>query len=357
MKRGSGNFEKKKIGWFCSYVPEELIIAAGLEPIRLKGQVDQIKEADSYLFSNACPYVKNIMDSGLRNRFENMEGIIFTNSCDGMRRLYDLWAKYIQMPFIYMLEIPKNRDEHGIKYFSEQFLDLKTRLEKAFHVNISKDELSKAILLMNDRRESIRYLFERQKEIPPFYKGSELFALCLEEATLPKDETAGKIKNFSARLKNSSPSHQNLPRILVMGNVINKPILFHMIENNGASVAVFDTCNGLKHYSDLVENGTDPIECLARRYLLKPPCGRMPGFDKRLERLEQLIEEYAIEGIIYSSLKFCDYSLFEVPQIEGFLKERRLPFLVLENDYLWGDVERLKTRVEAFLEVVKGELD
>jgi len=78
MNRGNTNTEKRKIGWFCSYVPEELIIAAGMEPVRLKGQVESLKEADSYISSNACHYVKNIMDSGLRSKLENVEGIIFT---------------------------------------------------------------------------------------------------------------------------------------------------------------------------------------------------------------------------------------------------------------------------------------
>lgn len=70
--------DRKRIGWFCSYVPEELIMASGLEPVRLRGQVGELKEVDSYLFSNICPYLKNILDSGLRGRLGlptlNLEG-------------------------------------------------------------------------------------------------------------------------------------------------------------------------------------------------------------------------------------------------------------------------------------------
>jgi len=351
-KRGN----KKSIGWFCSYVPEEMIIAAGFEPVRLKGEMEKMRAADSYLFSNMCPYVKNILESGLSNRFEDVEGIIFANSCDGMRRLYDLWTQYVQTPFTYMLEIPKNRDEHGIKYFADQFLDLKTRLEQAFDIEISNDHLSKAISFMNDRRTMVMDLFKAQKDIHSRHQGSELLALCMEEATCPKDETTLRIKNFSGRSSTSMHSHQKPPRIAVMGNVVDNPILFRMVESAGAQVVLFDTCDGLIHFARPVENGSDPIESLARRCLLKPPCARMPGFGKRIERLEQLIEDYSIEGIIYNNLKFCDYSLFEAPQVEGFLRKSSLPLLVLENDYLWGDVERMKTRVEAFSEMMGDEL-
>lgn len=357
MSGYNGNFRKKRIGWTCSYVPEELIIAAGLEPVRIQGQVERVKEADAYMFPNLCPYLQNILDSGLSKKLKKVEGIIFTNSCDGMRRLYDVWSNYVQMSFSFMLEIPKNRDENGIAYFSEQLLDLKRRLEEVFGVKISKDKLKTAISLMNDRRGMIMDLFEKQKQIPPHYKGSELLSFCLEETTCPKDETTQKLEALTGQSRTPSSSQDRPPRILVMGNVIDKPALFEMVENARASVVAFDTCNGLRHYSGFVENGSDPIESLARRYLLKPPCTRMPGFDKRIERLEQLIEEYSIEGVIYGSLKFCDYSLFEVPRIEDFLRKNRLPFLVLENDYIWSDVERMRIRVEALLEVVSGEFD
>jgi len=208
-----------------------LILAAGFEPVRLRGDAREVKAADSALVSNICPYVKHLLESGLRNQFGSLAGIIFTNSCDGMRRLYDLWNRYVRTPFTYMLETPKNRNELGIKYFSEQIHDLKTKFEKAFDIRITNDQLNKSISLMNDRRAMIMDLFGDQKEVPPPYHGSELLALCVEEATHPKEETAEKIKNFSGQAEKSNHSPQKLPRMAVIGNVIDNPILFKMIEN------------------------------------------------------------------------------------------------------------------------------
>jgi len=335
--------DKKKIGWFCSFVPEELIMAAGLEPVRLRGSVKRLTEADAYVFSNICPYLKNIFDSGLRNRLDHLDGIIFTNSCDGMRKLYDLWIRYIYTPFTFMLEVPKNRNEAGVRYFSQQLHALKKSLEEFYSVDITV-RLQGAISTMNEHRIMLGRIFEQQKQSPPPLKGSELFALSDEEMTSPKGDTTGKLKGlFDAR-------------ILVIGNRMDNPTLFNLVEDAKGSVVIFDTCNGLKHYSDHVDNGPDPIESLARRYLLKPTCQRMPGFDIRMERLEQLIQDYSIEGVIYSNLKYCDYSLFEMPQIERFLKMRGIPFLGLENDYLWTDLERIRIRVEAFIEMIEGGL-
>ncbi|MDY6933008.1 MAG: 2-hydroxyacyl-CoA dehydratase family protein [Spirochaetota bacterium] len=344
---------KPQIGWFCSYVPEELIIAAGLEPVRLQGQVETIKEADSYLFSNFCPYIKHILDTGLRGKFSNLEGIIFANSCDGMRRLYDLWTQYVETPFSYMLEIPKNRDGNGIEYLSDQLLDLKGRLEEVFAVNISNDKLDKAISIMNDHKETIMEIFEKQKEVPSPHKGSKLMALCLDETTGLKEEGTIKLREFIEQSINSSNPEDKLTRILVLGNEGGKLTLFNLIEDAGASVVAFDTCYGLKHYSDLVEKDRDPIKSLARRYLLKPPCYRMPGFDTRTERLKKLCQDYSIDGIIYSYIKFCDYGQYEAPEIERFSKNSQLPLLELENDYIISDTGRIRTRVEAFVEMIR----
>jgi benzoyl-CoA reductase subunit C len=353
MNRGNANREKKRVGYFCSYVPEELIIAAGLEPVRLKGEVEEVKEADAYLFSSICPSLKYILDSGLRKKFD-VEGIVFAHSCDGMRRLYDLWNQYGKTPFTYMLEIPKNRDENGIRYFSEQLRDLKAGLEDFFAITISNDKLEEAIALNNTHRQMVMELFEKQREAPPPLRGSDLLALCLEEATSPKEETTVKLKELIEKSESSNISQDKNPRILITGNMGATLTLAQLTESAGASVVALDTCYGMKHYSGIVESDRDPLEGLARRYLLKPACPRMPGFNTRIERLEELTQDYSIDGIIYSIIKFCDYGLFEAPEIRRSLGNR-LPLLILENDYIWSDEGRVKTRVEAFVEMIGNE--
>lgn len=353
MSLDKNNSKRKRIGWLCAYVPEELIMAAGMEPVRLQGEMENVKEADSYLFSNVCPYVKHILEAGLRERSGNLEGIIFTNSCDGMRRLHDLWGQYIGTPFTYMLDIPKHRDEKGIEYFSDQLLDLKTKLEEVTEKDISDHELGNAISHMNNRREMIMDLFERQKEVPSRYRGSDLLDLCLEETRCPKDETTQRIQDMAEQLNTTEYLNDRPERILVTGNVIDKPNLFKIVESAGAEVVAFDNCLGLRHYTDPVEGGNDLIRNLARRYLLRPPCSRMPGLDEKIERLGQLSQDYSIDGIIQSTVKFCDFALLETPVLEDSVKSRNLPFLSIENDYLWADEGRIKIRVEAFLEMIR----
>lgn len=346
----------KKIGWFCSFVPEELIMAAGLEPVRLQGQEDRVKEADGYVCSNLCPFLKNLMETGLSSKMADIDGFVFVNSCDGMRRLYDLWTQYIgSKQFIYWLELPKNQNESAVSYFTHQLSSWSDRLGKDFRVEISEERIKEAIALMNEHRRLIAEIFEGQKEYPPRYSGSDLLQLLTAEATVPKPEGADRLKEPLRSFPGTSSGQVHQPRILVMGNEIHRLALFEMVEKANGSIVIFDTCNGLKHYTDLVVDVGPALNALARRYLLKPSCARMPGFETRIIRLRKLVSDYGIQGVIYSNIKYCDYGLFEIPQIEKAMKDLGLPFIILENDYVWSDTERMRIRVEAFLETVRQE--
>ena len=125
-----------------------------------------------------------------------------------------------------------------------------------------------------------------------------------------------------------------------------------MIEASGATVVAFDSCDGLHHYTGHVKQDLDPMLALSERYLLKPPCARMPGFSERVDRMQQLVSEFGVSGVIYSAIKFCDNALFEIPQIKTRFNETGVPLLTLENDYSWSDMERVRTRIEAFIEMI-----
>ncbi|MBI4763261.1 MAG: 2-hydroxyacyl-CoA dehydratase [Deltaproteobacteria bacterium] len=329
-----------------------MIIAAGFQPVRLQAEANEMELADSYISSNFCHYIKHILDSGLQGSYEDIQGVILINSCDGMRRLNDLWRYYLKTPFVFFLELPRKKDSAGVEYFSKCLFSLKSGLEEHFNTEISDKKLNSAISLMNDQRQKILELLNKQKENPPPYSGKEIQMLCREESIYPKESTDSRLRELISGMPDRKYRPNNHPRILVTGNTGQKPILVQLIEQSGADVVAFDSCEGLQHYSNPVKQGLEPMLALAERYLLKPSCARMPGYVDRIDRLQQLVADFAANGVIYSALKFCDNALFEIPQIERRFKETGIPFLSLENDYSWVDMERVRIRIEAFIEMI-----
>ena len=82
--------KKAAIGWFCTYTPEELIIAGGFIPVRIFGRKKIIK-SESYFPINFCPYIKSGWESLLADA-DNFKALIFTNSCDGICRIRNSFA-------------------------------------------------------------------------------------------------------------------------------------------------------------------------------------------------------------------------------------------------------------------------
>ncbi|MBM3150014.1 MAG: 2-hydroxyacyl-CoA dehydratase, partial [Chloroflexi bacterium] len=184
---------------------------------------------------------------------------------------------------------------------------------------------------------------------------SEVFQLGLEGMGMAKDAFVKKLKEYRLPTANqtSGKGKDGKARILVMGNVVDRPDLFNLIENGGADVVAADLCTAMRHFDYLVEeDAEEPYLALARGYLNRPGCARMTGVEERLADMMKLAKDYAVDGVVYTSVKFCDQHLSDAPYFAEKLKEAGIPILFLENDYTWSTIGQLKTRVEAFIEML-----
>ena len=346
---------KPKIGWLCAFAPEEIAMAAGLLPVRLSGGDESTAVADAYIYANLCPYVKSVLALGLNGKAKHLDGLIFARSCDGMRRMYDVWRSYVGTRFVYMLEVPKNRDEAAVGYFASQLLKFARALEQEFGKEITLELLNKAIKITNQVRKLMQYIYQVQHKIPLPLPGSEVFRLGLEGMQTDKKYFIAKLKRYYSDAKSliEPRRKEDKARVLVMGNVMDRTDLFQLIEAAGADIAVADLCTALRYFEHPVdEDSDDPYLALARRYLGKVRCARMTGLNERLADVKERVKAYAVDGVVYTSVKFCDQHLADAPYFVEKLKDEGVAVLFLENDYTWGNIGQLKTRVEAFVEML-----
>src|SRR4030042_416784 len=96
---------RKVIGWQCTYVPEEIIYAAGMLPIRVTGGYKELdlEDANAYLYINSCSSVRSCLQLGLEKQYDFLDGFVAGSTCDGARRLADVWGRYLSIPGIYVL--------------------------------------------------------------------------------------------------------------------------------------------------------------------------------------------------------------------------------------------------------------
>jgi benzoyl-CoA reductase/2-hydroxyglutaryl-CoA dehydratase subunit BcrC/BadD/HgdB len=126
----------------------------------------------------------------------------------------------------------------------------------------------------------------------------------------------------------------------------------------GASVVVEESCVGTRYFTDLVEPKGESLEDLLEAIVEKYsqiPCACFTPNDKRIENVTKLAKQFKAEGVIYYTLQNChDYNV-EGVKVERVLKAQDLPMLKIETDYAMGDSEQIKTRIEAFLEIIQGK--
>ncbi|MEW5725498.1 MAG: 2-hydroxyacyl-CoA dehydratase family protein, partial [Thermodesulfobacteriota bacterium] len=108
--RGLKDQGRKIIGYFCSYAPEELILAAGAHPFRLFGTREQISLADAHLQSYCCSLARGALEEALSGRLAFLEGAVFPHTCDTIQRLSDLWRLNTSFGFFADVVLPVKLD-------------------------------------------------------------------------------------------------------------------------------------------------------------------------------------------------------------------------------------------------------
>lgn len=347
----------KMVGISCSYIPEEIIIAAGLTPYRIWGSSRPPELSTSCLPSNFCPYVLSCLDLGLQGDYNFLSGLVIANSCNAMRRLYDVWRYYLKTPFVHMLDIPKIKNKESEKYFKQCLENLIEMTEEHYMIKITKEDLITATTLCNETRSILKEIYFLKKKKYAQITNQQIYSLIKESLTTPKANFNIKANNILAQLKNNIENNNNNDmqkiRVLITGSFHDPSALTDMIEGFGAEVVFEDICTCGRHlYSNAtIDITSEPIGSIAKFYLNKPPCARMIDTDSRLSYLLSLINEYKVDGVVYYSLKFCDTHLLDFPYLRKKLLESGIPTLFLEGSDIFPNSGQIKTRIEAFLEL------
>ncbi|MEW6034460.1 MAG: 2-hydroxyacyl-CoA dehydratase family protein [Chloroflexota bacterium] len=345
---------KKVLGYRCAYVPEEILDAAGVVPYPMFGTPEAIALADSYFQPNICEFVRNIFDLALKGKMEFLDGLVLCNTCDAVRKLYDHWRTYIKTPFCYIINNPQKQfTELGYEYQYEELSHFRKAVEEFSGSAISDSVLQDAIGLHNKTRSLLRQVYAVRKQDPPLLSGEEALDVVMATMVLPKERANDLLKRLIPELEQrSQPPVAPGPRIMVTGSIIDHPTLIRMVEESGGMVVADDLCTTTRYFWYPVRENRDPLGALARHTTEKPVCACMHPMEARLEYMLELVREYNVAGIIYFNLMYCDPFLYEGVLFKKKLEAKGIPTIALETEHTPSGIGQLKTRVQAFLEML-----
>ena len=349
---------KKIMGYFCSYMPEEIIHAAGFVPYRMRAvESKETTRADAYYSSINCTFVKHCFNKALNGDFAFLDGVVFVNGCDHSRRMYDNWRYAgIGPSFLYMFFAPHMINEAALEYYALECEKLKSSIEKHFNVSITDESLKNSISLYNQKRRLLAeiYALRSKKDVP--IKASELLGIMLAVTAVPVEtaiDTLTAVKKFiSGRVISK---HEDL-RLFISGGCIEEMEHLKLIEDCGCVIVADNICLGSRHFLDEVKTDENPLQAIAHRFLSHLSGPRMMGnFDWRFDYLLGVRDEYGIEGAIIEKLKFCDIWGGEIYLYRQETKKHHIPLLALERELYGRGDGQIKTRVQAFLEKLRNK--
>lgn len=357
--RGDG---KKVIGYICCYPPVELITAAGFVPYRITGSLEPITEADAYLETLMCPYVRSCFDLGLKKRYDFVDGMIWPHTCDNIQKTYDIWKHYIPHSYFKYLDVPHMTDPSSFEFFAKELDLLKESLEEFAGFKITEERLKEAISVHNENRALLRQLTELRKQDPPLISGTEMTQVMMAVMSIPVEEANDLVRSVIEEAKARRDGPQSKPaRLLVYGSEIDDIAFIKLVEESGANVVIDDLCIGTRYYWHDVATDGDLLQNLADRYLGKIMCPRTyrrsPGtrqqdLDNRFGYLREFAKGFDVNGAILYIIRYCDTFEFDVPEVRDYLQDAGIPCLHLEDDYSLTSIGGFKTRIQAFLEML-----
>jgi len=353
---------RKVVGTFCTFTPNELIMAAGAVPLGLCGSTeDGIAEAESRLPKNLCPLIKCSYGLALTDKcpyFYFADAILAETTCDGKKKMYELLS---QIKPVHVMQLPPGHSSAQVlAFWYGEMVRAKEFLENQFSCKISDDDIRRAIKQRNRQRQATLRMYELGKLDPVPIPGYQIFTLIdatgfmadTDEIIAALDE---KIKDVLADYEQSKANMRRRPRIMITGcpligvrDKIVKPI-----EEAGASVVAFEGCNGPRAQMELVdERIEDPLMALAQKYL-RINCSVMSPNPGRFETMAQMIRDYRVDGVVEVVLQACHTFAVEADLVKKFVtKEKGLPYICLETDYSSADTGQLNTRIGAFMEIL-----
>jgi len=350
------------IGYNCYLVPEPLLSMGNAFPVRLRAPgAGSTELATHYMSPFICSYARSILESALDGTYDFLGGLVFAASCTHITRGCQHFEQLKvnadkECYFTHVLDTPRKLYEPGINFLAKDLRKAAQKMAVHYGIDTSDEALAKAIREHNAFNSLLGRLSEMRKDDNPKISGTEFHTVMVASKTAPHDMLADPLKKLIAAVEKRDGIKNYRARIMVMGSIFDNPRFTELIEEQGGLVVADRYCFGsLPGLEEIREEG-DPYENLARHYLNTCECPRMMEKLKDRERsIRKWAQEFRADGIIFETMKFCDLWGYEAVSGIPKLRDSDMPVVRIEREYAFTGEGQLRTRVQAFIELIEGK--
>ena len=349
---------KKIIGCLPMYVPEEIIHAAGMLPVVLQKSNEQISLGPANVQSYFCGIVRSLGDMIQENKLKFLDGVVSPDICLAIRGLSNMARMRMREIYYFDLLLPLAVKNKASRPFLRDELErFKASLEEFSGNKIERDSLLRSIQVFNENRALLRELCDLRRKKPGLIGAADLSSTVVAGMVMPKEEHSRLLAELLSGLRKKETPSNGAVRVVLSGSLCEFPSrdILDLIEDAGCIVVDDDLYAGGRYIaSDLGMDG-DPLEAIASRHLdMAIPCPtRFDQGSDLGDYLVNLVNTSQAQGVIFLIVKFCQPHDMYYPYLVEKLQEAGIPNMMIETEHEMPSVGQVKTRVQAYIEMIR----
>ena len=331
------------------HYPRALLRAFDVLPIEVWGppQIDASLGA-SHLQAYVCSIVRNALAFLLSGGLQVTDLIVVPHACDSLQGLGSILIDFQQpRQDVLPLYLPRGNGESQIGYLINELRAMYARLSKITQHTPADRELLDSVQREESADELLTELYRQRKDL--VISPLDFYRLARTREYLPA-EAFGELAQ-EALLQRGTSESAGIP--IVLSGIVPEPMsMLQSITEAGGEVVGDDlACCGRRLYP--TGKSEDPFRRMAERLLGGPPDPTLGSpISARLEHLQNLVAMGEARGVVFYSVKFCEPEAFDLPRLRKGLQEVGVPSLAIEVDLSDPPSHQVRTRIEAFLEMI-----
>jgi benzoyl-CoA reductase/2-hydroxyglutaryl-CoA dehydratase subunit BcrC/BadD/HgdB len=348
---------KRVIGYVGPAVPEEMIHAAKMLPLRVScdNQPVPTGKVDAYLAPTVSTFARSVFQTALDGKWDFLDGVVTSVTNEGSRRMHDNWLAYKQRPYMDAIYLPLKQTEHAVDMYLADLEDWRNQISEFRGARIVDRDLRRSIEVYNRGRELLQKLYELRKGDRPPVTGAEALEVVKAATRLPREQFNELLEKLLDEIKRAGREIKKSKRLMIVGSQLENSTWIETIEKLDAVVVTDELEVGTRYFWGTVDAKLPPMEALARYYISgRPPGARIWPAGKRFEHIFNMAGQYKVDGVISEILRNDAEYGHDKLFLDKEMKERGIPILELDVEYGESGSGQMRTRVEAFLEMVQN---
>ena len=350
---------KKVIGVLPYYAPAELVVAAGMVPMGIWGSNKKtIAHAKEYCATFYCTIAQLALEMLLDGTLDQLDGLITPTICDTLRPMSQNFRVAMEgkLPCIFLAHPQNRKPAFGLQFTVDQYMHVKSELEKISGNTITDEALRDAIKVMNRSRKARREFVKLAGQHPEAISAVERSAVLRSAWFMEPAVHAQKLEELNEELSKLPASNWKGRKVVTSGIICDNPKLLQIFDDNNIAIAADDVAQETRAFRvDASEEG-DPMMALAQQFADQDYdvllYDEHSNKNRRADYVVQMVKESGAQGLVLFMQQFCDPEEMEYPYLKKALDAAGIPHIKLGVDQQMRDFGQASTAIQAFADVL-----